>query len=213
MDDPPTLCCPQCGQALLANAKHCADCARQTESSALDAYRSPPGVDLQVGATFSLATLLAMVTIVAASLGLGLIQPLLGILLFILCAPAYIRAGIILRRLRQAGATLRFAEDYVAAFFGSIGVLLATYLATSIAALAICYAGVLSGGRISYAAGATGQYEPAVYGAVVGLSVGGLSGLGVLIWTGRRWLPVEKAVASRLILRRQELPDSEASDS
>jgi hypothetical protein len=195
------------------NAKHCADCARQTENAALDAYRSPPGVDLQVGATFSLATLLAMVTIVAASLGLGLIQPLLGILFFILCAPAYIRSALLLRRLRKARIKLRFSEDYVAAFFGSIGILLASYMATSIAAFAMCWAGFFSAAALAQAGGATGQYESIGYGAVVGLSVGGLCGLGVLIWTGRRWLPVEKAVASRLILRRQELPDSEASDS
>lgn len=205
MADPSTIRCPQCGETLPLGTTHCAQCALRPEGAALDAYRSPLSVeaDQPGGASFSLATLMAMVTILAAALGLGMIAPQLGILFFILCAPAYIRAGLILRRLRKAGATLRFAEDHVAVFLGSVGLFFASYVAVSVAAFSMCWVGFFSAAAVTHAAGAR-QYDPLGYGMMAGLSVGGLSGLGVLIWTGCRWWPVQKAVASRLVLLRRE---------
>lgn len=212
MSDSHETRCPHCGRALPDKAVACAHCEQQaTTAAALDAYRTPAPInDATSAATFSLATLLALVTIIAVSLGLGLWQPALGIGVFVLCTPAYIRAGLILRRLRQAGVGLRFSADHLAFFLGSLGLFLASYLAAGVAFYAMCWAGFIGGSVISQVIGGKG-YDPIGYGLMAGVIIGGICGVAALIWIAMKWWPVSKRVKS--ILAQRNLPDTSARET
>jgi hypothetical protein len=83
-------------------------------------------------ATFSLATLLVVVTIFAVSLGLELAAEPWGIVAFFLVAPAYMRTARILRRLRENDMPIHRRRDYLTFFSRCCGLSIVTGSAVGI---------------------------------------------------------------------------------
>lgn len=175
--------CPHCGEMLNLKGDSCPKCGDNP-------YRSPSPVDARPGASFGLATLLGVITIIAVCLGMGMLYPPLGIGLAVLCTPALIRTGIAMQRRQRRGDSPAW-EARVVFFLGSVGIMLGLAVATGVTFYATCWAGFAAGTGISSMAGAK-EYDPLGYGLVTGLVLGVAVGLIVLVWLGFKFLPIER---------------------
>ena len=181
--------CERCGAELPPDRETCNACTA-------DPYRSPPLLDEPTRSTFSMATLLGVVTVVTICLGIGVWYPPLGIGLGVLCAPAFIRTGIAMqRRYKQGEATSVGARATF--FLGSLGLMTGLALATGVTFYATCWAGFAAGSSVTAAAGVQ-NYGPLVYGLMTGIAVGILAGLAMSIWLGFKILPIDRKPRNRL---------------
>jgi hypothetical protein len=152
-------------------------------------------------ATFSLATLLVLVTIFAISLALERAVAPLGILAFFLVAPAYLRTARIVRRLRENDLPVDRWRDYGTFFLRCCGLSVVTGSAVGSAFFATywpfaAFIDTRSGGAI--------DFDPFrvlanlvffLAGLFCGMASGGL----VLVLIAVHWWPVREVVEVYLV--------------
>lgn len=126
--------CPDCHAEVTTDAQTCWMCGRLL--NVVDAEVVDRGTPLAPG-TFSLATLMILVTLVAIGLGLFVTAPGLGILYTIAMVPALVRTAVGVRRRAKAGKVLAI-EDKFQLFATSIAVTVAACVAATVAFFATC---------------------------------------------------------------------------
>ncbi len=181
--------CWLCGRALAPDSATCeaaaVDKVPQPSASESPFARSPSRQELQSGLTFRLSSLMLTVTLISVCLGVGTMSPGLGITLAIFVTPAFLRTMFAARRRRMVGQPMAIG-DKLAAFIGSLAIVLAISVSSSIAFYATCWVGFLGGAAASESAGA-GNYDPLAYGLITGMIVGLVMGLVVAVLM-IRWL-------------------------
>lgn len=141
--------------------------------------------------TFQLSTLLLVITLIAACLGLARLAPGLGIAAAALATPALVRVIMAGRKLRSQGKPLTL-EEKVFYFFTSLAVIVSVATASGIAFYATCWIGFLG---VAYATelGRPGKgYDALAYGLLAGGIAGILAALPVLIFMLRYLWPLRK---------------------
>lgn len=177
--------CPECGAENSATRRVCWLCGAPLTSQPVPAreeniYASPAIPEQELSQSFSLSTLLLLVTLVSLGLGVATIAPGLAILLAILVVPALIRTSGIVGRRQQRGAPAR-AEEKIRFFLGSLGVVTAIGVAAWITFFVVC----LGGGFGTLAlARAPAQFPMAL---LIGVGGGALAAIAVFVKMAR-WL-------------------------
>jgi hypothetical protein len=194
MNDPahPVRTCTGCGAALSGTVSCCWLCGQvQADATAAASPLAPPAAaalpppPAAAGPwTFSLSSLMLMMTLIAVCFGLGGVNPGLGIGVAILVTPAALRTAVAATRRRREGRGMTIDEK-IAAFAASLGVVVAIIVATGAAFYATCWAGFFGGAMLSepFAKG----YDGLFIGLWTGVILGGLVGLYVL-YRMLRWL-------------------------
>lgn len=129
---------------------------------------------------FGVAMLIGMIAVVAVCLALMRVSPGLGILAFIVSAPAMVRAARLVKQRTKAGAMLGFG-DRVAATLGSYMVMILVLVSGGAAFYGTCWGGFVVGAGVAEAVGVQG-YDPIGWGLVTGVCVGGLVGIALSVW-------------------------------
>ena len=140
--------------------------------------------------TFSLSSLMLVMTLIAVTLGVGAQEPGLGFAFALLVAPAAIRTSVAAARRRRAGTGMGVTEK-LWAFAASLGIVLATAVSGGAAFYATCWAGFFGGALASepFVSG----YDGIVWGLGAGVILGVIVGLYVT-YRMIRWLwPLNKA--------------------
>lgn len=138
--------CPACGAIIERAWSHCWLCGS-------DLVRTPDGLKVAPGSatiqtaarppvltsptSFSLQSVMLVVTLAALVLGSFSIAPGLGIFLAIVCVPALIRTAIMLRR-RESQGTAADAKSKAIMFAASLAVVAVAGVAASIAFGIVC---------------------------------------------------------------------------
>ena len=187
MNDPANIqhACPACGAAIHHDSSRCWLCNTPAASSpALRESVQNPFAAAPGPWTFSLSSLMLVMTLIAVCFGLGGIEPGLGIGIAFLVTPAALRTAVAATRRRRAGHGMSIAEKLVA-FAASLGVVIAIIVATGVAFYATCWAGFFGGALASepFAKG----YDGLFVGLWTGMILGGLVGVYVL-YRMIRWL-------------------------
>jgi hypothetical protein len=126
--------CPDCHAEVTTDAQTCWMCGRVldlVDAELVD--RAAPVTP----ATFSLATLMIVVTLVAVGLGLFVTAPGLGVLYTVAMVPALVRTAVGVRKRAQAGKVLSVADKFQL-FATSIAVTVAAGVAATVAFFATC---------------------------------------------------------------------------
>jgi hypothetical protein len=135
------------------------------------------------GSSFSLGSLLLVIGLLAACLGLGRIDPLWGILAAVLAAPALGRSADVIGR--QASAGLRPTSGRkLLVFLASLGLVAAAVVTTLSIAAAVAAMGTLAGSSLAVVVEA--PWLPVLAG-VFGLVLGILAGLSAAAVIVQRW--------------------------
>jgi hypothetical protein len=170
--------CPECGAASPFRSDRCWLCGAPLGDGGGQGS-TPPQLIEATSKTFSLTSLFLVMTLVAVGAGVFAAAPGLGILFAIVATPALIRTVVISAKQKSRGRAASPGQK-VAAFLGSIGVVLLVLLSIGVALLTACLtacAGFLldpKDGRLM----------------TVGIVVGGVAGLGLagwLLWLIWRW--------------------------
>jgi hypothetical protein len=172
--------CPACGAAIERQWTHCWLCGN-------DFIRTPDGLKIAPGsetfqtaarrplhshsASFSLQSVMLVVTLAALVLGTFSVAPGLGIFLAIVSVPALIRTAIVLRKRESVGPPAD-AKGRALMFAASLAVVTLAGVAASIAFGIVCTAS----GLVALGASQTGPPEwviavPFLLGGAVGLYV------------------------------------------
>jgi hypothetical protein len=187
-----TMACPACGAGVSADRTSCWLCGGPLAAAADGAAPrpAPAHAAAEVGWTFSLSTLMLIVTLVAVTLGIAGLEPVLGnsglailaaIVFAMVAAPAMLRTSLASARQRRAGQPMTFPQKLLV-LAGSLGVMIATGVAACVAFCATCF-GTLFG---SAAFGAKG-YDPQAWGLLLGAPLGILLAIVVIVLM-LRWL-------------------------
>lgn len=126
--------CPDCHAEVTTDAQTCWMCGRVL--NAVDAEVVDPRAPVSAD-SFSLSTLMILVTLVAVGLGLFVTAPGLGILYTIALVPALVRTAVGVRKRVAAGKIMR-REDKLQLFATSIAVSVAAGVAATVAFFATC---------------------------------------------------------------------------
>lgn len=145
--------CPDCGAQTPLDAQTCWMCGRLL----IQLVAEPPRRAVATSpVSFSLATLMLMVTLVAVGLGMFAIWPGLGILYCLAMAPALVRTAVGARRRQLSGQTLGLDRKFQL-FATSLAVSVAAFVAAIVAFFATCFSTCLiyssAGGRWNGASG------------------------------------------------------------
>ena len=133
--------------------------------------------------SFGLGSLLLVVGLLAACLGLGRVDPLLGMLAAALAAPALGRSADVIRRRRLAGAAMTSSRKLLV-FLASLGLVAAAVGTTLSIAMAVGAMGTLAGSSL---AGVVQAPWLPVLAGVFGLVLGLLAGLSAAVAIVQRW--------------------------
>ena len=169
--------CPQCGAACADEATQCWLChaplppAAQTPGvpTAGDGTRSVP-------ATYSLATILLVITLIAVCLGVFRLSPGFGVAIVCFTVPALIRSIVVGVQHKRAGARLTIGEK-LTAFAASLGIMVLVGIAGFIAFQIACW-----GTCGVFAATSSSRSAPSESLFIVSVSIGSLAALAVGIW-------------------------------
>ena len=172
--------CPRCGADVEPGRMTCWLCsaplgvAARAGEGASPAAAIPRTAFVPPDHTYSLQSLLLIITLVAVSLGIAVQVPGLGIPLAVLAAPALIRTMVIRGRRRVKGQPMT-AGDKVLAFLGSLAVVAVIATASIGAFVAICFS-------IGLAAFSANSGILMVAAWVLGIGVGGTIGFFLIRW-------------------------------
>jgi hypothetical protein len=136
----------------------------------------PAGPPMTTGhrlASFSMATLMMFVTLVAVVCGVFSIAPGVGAALALVLMPVLTHMVIATRREEAMGYTLRPGERFIL-FFGSLGLVVVAGVAASITFGISCFAGFFAGAAAGDAFGAKG-YDSIAWGAFIGMGLGAIA--------------------------------------
>ena len=182
----PATLCPMCGAELRQGDARCWLCGHALDRPTsivvppLPAGTAPPAV----GRTdsFSLETLMLVVTLIAICLGVFVQAPGLGILLCILALPAFVRTLLVVRRRGQLSRGVPLGQR-IALFLGSLGFSLVVLILVVVSSVGV-FCGVCLGlATVSTPDGTS-------------ISVALVAGVGAMIvvfalcvaWMRRRWV-------------------------
>jgi hypothetical protein len=126
--------CPDCHAEVTTDAQTCWMCGRVL--NVVDAEVVSPATPVAT-ATFSLAPMMIVVTLVAVGLGLFVTAPGLGILYAIAMVPALVRTAVGVRKRAKDGKVLGI-EDKFQLFATSVAVTVAACVAATVAFFATC---------------------------------------------------------------------------
>jgi hypothetical protein len=138
--------------------------------------------------TFTLSSLMLVIALIAACLGVIREAPGVGIGLAIVITPALVRAGITAKRREAAGRPISAGEK-IGAFCGSVGVVSTIGIAAAVTFYATCWAGFFGGAAVGSAFESGRGYGAIGWGLAVGVGVGIVAGLFVLVRLARRLWP------------------------
>lgn len=134
--------CPNCGADNRPGPGCCFLCLHAISPEAERVLPSPerpqPPVTFAAGRTFSLASLLLMIALMAICLGVGHEVPGLGIALAIVSAPALIRTTVLASRSRGRGRPMS-ASAKVWMFLASLAAVVVVFLSAVVAFFATCF--------------------------------------------------------------------------
>jgi hypothetical protein len=125
-------------------------------------------------ASFSMATLMMFVTLVAIVCGLFSIAPGVGVALALVLLPVLAHTAIAANREETSGHSLRPGER-IMLFFASLGLIVMAGVAASIAFGVTCFAGFVGGAALGGTLGAKGEASIG-WGAVFGIGFGAIAG-------------------------------------
>jgi hypothetical protein len=173
--------CPECGAISSLKATKCYLCGRElaaTETTVAESTISQslgrggtPKDAIRGPATYSLSSLLIIVTVLCVFFGLIASAPGLGIPLAILVTPALVRTMTI-SRISKAEGISPSAELRIGAFFSSLAVMIGIFVAASVAFFAACSA-------VAFGA----QNSSVMLGLGAGLIVALIVGICILVGT------------------------------
>ncbi len=135
---PESRACPKCGAAVPADAGRCPACDSDVIASQPINPYAPPRAAEPAHPTFTLATTLWTIGVIALGLGLFRAQPGLGIAFVIVTAPALIRTAVMASRRRASGQPSTTGER-INDFVISWGLALIVTIASGIAFVATCF--------------------------------------------------------------------------
>ena len=99
--------CAECGAAIDAGQSRCWLCKSERVGHApVNPYASPLPTQDNLAWQFSLSSLFLITTLIAVCLGVTLLMPGLGVLLWIFAVPALVRTVIDIRKHKRRGAAL-----------------------------------------------------------------------------------------------------------
>ncbi|HUE74374.1 MAG TPA: hypothetical protein VMP01_26060 [Pirellulaceae bacterium] len=173
--------CPQCGASCAVEATQCWLCRAALPADVVGTLRVPSVGDgtRSVPTTFSLATILLVITLIAVCLGVFRLSPGFGIAVVCFAVPALIRSVVVGVQQKRAGERQSIGEK-LTAFAASLGIMLLVGIAGFIAFQIACWG---TCGLITATASSSASSAPnlnLLLWSSVGL--GSLSALAVGIW-------------------------------
>lgn len=163
--------CPECGaeQSLAGERTNCWLCHHVLSHAELaaEAIASEP-VAPSPSHSFSLMTLMLLVTLASVAMGVTAIAPGLGIMLIILLTPALVRTFGIVRRREATGQLTSFA-DRIGTLYASLGVVIVIAVASVGAFVATC--GPI--GAVALTGEGEGYFYVAIFVAVIAAGAAG----------------------------------------
>lgn len=169
-------CCPHCGARLQAGGPHrcwlCgADVLSACHPTAVPTTHYQPTIAGRLG-SFSLASLMLFVTLVAIVCGMISVVPGVGIALALILLPVLAHTIILAHRERELGHVLRPGEKIIL-FFGSLGLVLVAGVAAAIAFGITCFVGFWPASAAGEAWGG-GGYAGLAWGFTIGIGLGSI---------------------------------------
>jgi hypothetical protein len=139
--------CPDCGAVNAPPAIFCWLCGRALPPSGDGAERpaAPPNSNV----TFSLSSLMLVMTLIAVCLGAATIEPGFGIILAIAATPAVLRTMVLMKWERQRLGHSASILEKVLTFASSLLLLVVVGTASFAAFFVMCLAGFGAGGEVS----------------------------------------------------------------
>ncbi len=140
-----TFVCPDCGANVPALADRCWMCNRPMQVLAqhddrmceVEQQRDSPTADAGC-LTFQLSSLMLTIALISVLLGVTRLAPGLGIGLFVLAVPAYVRTISLASRQRAKGKSLD-AMEKTSVFLVSTTIVMAVIVSGAIAFVAVCF--------------------------------------------------------------------------
>jgi hypothetical protein len=171
--------CHVCHARLRMGDKKCWLCGASVTSDIGAVVATPPAVAPYLTkhgpvASFSMATLMMFVTLVAVVCGVFSIAPGIGVALALVLLPVLAHTAISAHREEALGHSLGPGERIVL-FFGSLGLVVVAGVAASIAFGVTCFAGFFAGAAAGDVLGTKG-YDSLGWGAVTGIGLGVIAG-------------------------------------
>jgi hypothetical protein len=163
--------CPECSAGNPGGAIKCWSCDEPLPSvNPFLCTVHPDRAAQETQPTFTLASLLLIITMVAVCLAIAVQAPGIGIPLAFLSAPALVRTILVRAKRRNRGEPMN-ATDKSLVFLGSLAIVTTIGAAACAAFCAICF----SMGLVAFEINSTGLFVVAwTLGIVAGLLVGGL---------------------------------------
>jgi hypothetical protein len=176
---PKVMHCHACQARLHPGAEKCWLCGALVTADAGDSVANvsaalPPTTAPRPATSFSLATLMLFVTLVAIVCGVFYLAPGLGAIMGLVLLPVMTHTVISVRRVESLGATLG-TQDQIAMFFGSLSLVVAAGVAAAIAFGVTCAGGFFAGAAAGESLGAKG-YDSLGWGMAGGLGLGAIGG-------------------------------------
>ena len=170
------MACSECGASNSDGAGKCWLCAATMRdvNPFASPVAEPPAFVSWNPRSFSLATLLAVLTLTAVCIGVTVQAPGIGIGLAVLSAPALVRTVGIGKRHKAKGQPLTIGAKLLA-FLGSLAVVTTIAVASFIAFVVICFS-------IGLASHESNNEALFILGWILGIVVGGGIGLFIIRW-------------------------------
>jgi hypothetical protein len=198
--------CPKCRAELRAGTIRCWLCEAEVQPVAADSAAAPPAAGQSKPAervgTYSLASLMMFVTLVAVVCGTFTIAPGLGFLVAIVAALAFVRTVILVHR-QSALAHHPSAVERVVVFCGSLAVIIVTGVAAAAAFYATCVGGFLTGiaaGNLTDSRGYGWLGGSLVVGVVLGIVAALYVAYRVFILLSKRQRGIRLSRRNKLVL-------------
>ncbi len=171
----------------------CGVALRETAGEGENFYAPPRPTAEDLAPSFSLSTLLLVMTLIALCLGVGAIAPGIAVVLVILSVPALVRTSGILHRRQRAGQPPTL-ETKLRLFLASFGIVTAIGAASAIGFFAVCLGGGFGVMALGDTAGAGLDVIPLAF--LTGIGGGLAAGILVLVWLSRKLWPTREAAGT-----------------
>jgi hypothetical protein len=188
--------CPECGALAGQGVEKCWLCGWQRESDSSSApTESAPVAPRPVdqGFSYSLETLMLVMTLVAVAMGAIVLFPGVGIILAIMLLPAFVRTSKVIQRRAEQGRTVGLWPR-VALFFGSFTTSLVIIVVVSVASvgtfcgLCLGFYAVAEGGGLLRGSSGEGLMILAMVVSGIAALVATIAAVYYIVkWIRRRW--------------------------
>ena len=131
--------CPNCGAARQAQESACWLCGFEEQKETVPPWKPVPRAIPHNEGTFTITSMMLVITLIAICLGMGAVAPGLGILLGMLSLPAFIRTTLVVSRRQAAGRTID-SSSKVSLFLASLGTVIVAGIAAFVVFFGTCIA-------------------------------------------------------------------------